>query len=108
MIDLPSPHDGTPFDEVSFLVVDVETTGVSAWSGDRITEDVLRSDLLAKPEASLLKWEDREGGSLLGCDAGLRPRKVSCVRSRGRRNAQSRGQGEAGKRHGRNRSPFFV
>jgi DNA polymerase III subunit epsilon len=38
MIDLPSPHDGTPFAEVSFLVVDVETTGVSAWSGDRVTE----------------------------------------------------------------------
>jgi ribosomal protein S18 acetylase RimI-like enzyme len=34
-------------------------------SGDRITEDVLRADLIAKPEASLLKWED--GGTLLGC-----------------------------------------
>jgi hypothetical protein len=73
------------------------STQESYLSGDRITEDVLRSDLLAKPEASLLKWEDREGGSLLGCDAGLRPRKVSCARSRGRRNAQSRGKGEAGK-----------
>ena len=48
--------------------------GVAGWStqeaylsGDRITEDVLRSDLLAKPQASLLKWEDPEGGSLLGC-----------------------------------------
>jgi DNA polymerase-3 subunit epsilon len=38
MIDAPSPHDGTPFAEVSFLVVDVETTGVSAWAGDRVTE----------------------------------------------------------------------
>jgi DNA polymerase-3 subunit epsilon len=28
----------TPFSEVSFLVVDVETTGVSAWAGDRVTE----------------------------------------------------------------------
>ena len=36
-------------------------------SGDRITEDVLRADLIAKPEASLLKWEDPEGGPLLGC-----------------------------------------
>lgn len=38
MIDAPSPTEGTPFAEVSFLVVDVETTGVSAWSGDRVTE----------------------------------------------------------------------
>ncbi len=30
--------DGTPFADVSFLVVDVETTGISAWAGDRITE----------------------------------------------------------------------
>ena len=29
---------GTPFSEVPFLVVDVETTGMSAWAGDRITE----------------------------------------------------------------------
>jgi DNA polymerase-3 subunit epsilon len=29
---------GTPFADVPFLVVDVETTGVSAWAGDRITE----------------------------------------------------------------------
>jgi DNA polymerase-3 subunit epsilon len=28
----------TPFAEISFLVVDVETTGVSAWAGDRVTE----------------------------------------------------------------------
>jgi len=38
MIDAPSSHDGTPFAEVSFLVVDVETTGISAWAGDRVTE----------------------------------------------------------------------
>jgi hypothetical protein len=31
-------------------------------SGDRITEEVLRADLLAKPEASLLKWRDSEVG----------------------------------------------
>jgi DNA polymerase III subunit epsilon len=30
--------DGTPFADVPFLVVDVETTGISAWAGDRITE----------------------------------------------------------------------
>jgi GNAT superfamily N-acetyltransferase len=36
-------------------------------SGDRITEEVLRADLLAKPQASLLKWEDPKGGPLLGC-----------------------------------------
>ncbi len=38
MIDAPPLSDGTPFAEISFLVVDVETTGVSAWSGDRVTE----------------------------------------------------------------------
>ncbi len=38
MIDSPPPDGGTPFSEVSFLVVDVETTGVSAWAGDRVTE----------------------------------------------------------------------
>jgi GNAT superfamily N-acetyltransferase len=49
-------------------------TGAAGWStqepyldGDRITEDVLRADLATKPQASLLKWEDPEGGSLLGC-----------------------------------------
>ena len=36
MIDAPS--SGTPFAEVPFLVVDVETTGISAWAGDRVTE----------------------------------------------------------------------
>jgi ribosomal protein S18 acetylase RimI-like enzyme len=47
-------------------------TGATGWStqesylsGDRITEEVLRADLAAKPDASLLKWED--GGPLLGC-----------------------------------------
>lgn len=46
--------------------------GAAGWStqeaylsGDRINEDVLRADLAAKPQASLLKWED--GGALLGC-----------------------------------------
>jgi DNA polymerase-3 subunit epsilon len=38
VIDSPPPPDGTPFAEVPFLVVDVETTGVSAWAGDRVTE----------------------------------------------------------------------
>jgi DNA polymerase-3 subunit epsilon len=38
MTDAPLAADGTPFSAVSFLVVDVETTGVSAWAGDRITE----------------------------------------------------------------------
>jgi hypothetical protein len=43
--------------------------GAAGWStqegylsGDRITEEVLRADLLAKPEASLLKWRDSEVG----------------------------------------------
>ncbi len=43
------------------------STQESYLSGDRITEDLLRADLAAKPEASLLKWEGREGGALLGC-----------------------------------------
>jgi ribosomal protein S18 acetylase RimI-like enzyme len=41
------------------------STQESYLSGDRITEDVLRTDLAAKPHASLLKWE--EGGPLRGC-----------------------------------------
>jgi ribosomal protein S18 acetylase RimI-like enzyme len=48
--------------------------GAAGWStqesylfGDRIPEDGLRADLLANPQASLLKWEDPEGGPLLGC-----------------------------------------
>jgi GNAT superfamily N-acetyltransferase len=36
-------------------------------SGDRITEDLLRADLVAKPNASLLKWEDAQDGPLPGC-----------------------------------------
>ena len=43
------------------------STQESYLSGDRTTEDALRADLLAKPQASLLKWEDPEGGPLLGC-----------------------------------------
>jgi ribosomal protein S18 acetylase RimI-like enzyme len=43
------------------------STQESYLSGDRITEDVLRADLLAKPRASLLKWQDSERGPLLGC-----------------------------------------
>jgi DNA polymerase-3 subunit epsilon len=38
VISSPLADGGTPFSEVSFLVVDVETTGVSAWAGDRVTE----------------------------------------------------------------------
>jgi DNA polymerase-3 subunit epsilon len=38
VIDSLPPSNGTPFAEVPFLVVDVETTGVSAWAGDRVTE----------------------------------------------------------------------
>lgn len=38
MADDSIAADGTPFAEVQFLVVDVETTGISAWAGDRITE----------------------------------------------------------------------
>jgi ribosomal protein S18 acetylase RimI-like enzyme len=48
--------------------------GAAGWSteepylsGDRINEDHLRADRLAKPEASLLKWEDSGDGALLGC-----------------------------------------
>ena len=43
------------------------STQESDLSGDRITEDVLRADLIANPQASLLKWEEPEGGPLLGC-----------------------------------------
>src|ERR1035437_4248973 len=38
MDDRAPSNSGTPFAEVSFLVVDVETTGISAWAGDRVTE----------------------------------------------------------------------
>ena len=43
------------------------TTEVSYLSGDRTTEDLLRADLVAKPNASLLKWEAAQGGPLQGC-----------------------------------------
>jgi hypothetical protein len=33
-------------------------------SGDPTTEDLLRADLVAKPDASLLKWEDGQGWPL--------------------------------------------
>jgi ribosomal protein S18 acetylase RimI-like enzyme len=36
-------------------------------SGTRTTEDLLRADLVVKPNASLLKWEDARGGPLQGC-----------------------------------------
>ena len=36
-------------------------------SGDRTTSDLLRAEMLAKPEASLLKWVDAQAGGLLGC-----------------------------------------
>lgn len=38
MADPGFPPTGTPFAQVPFLVVDVETTGISAWAGDRVTE----------------------------------------------------------------------
>lgn len=44
LLRMPDPRrvangpEGTPFADVSFLVVDVETTGISAWAGDRVTE----------------------------------------------------------------------
>jgi DNA polymerase-3 subunit epsilon len=38
MLDALPPSEGTSFAEVPFLVVDVETTGISAWAGDRVTE----------------------------------------------------------------------
>ncbi len=36
-------------------------------AGDRITEKLLRDDLLAKPDASFLKWIDPACGRLSGC-----------------------------------------
>lgn len=36
-------------------------------SGDRTTIEFLRADLLAKPAATLLKWERPPGDILLGC-----------------------------------------
>jgi GNAT superfamily N-acetyltransferase len=43
------------------------STEASYLSGDRTTEELLRADLVAKPEASLLKWEEAPGDPLLGC-----------------------------------------
>lgn len=43
------------------------TTEANFISGDRTTEDFLRADLVAKPNASLLKWEDAQGSSPQGC-----------------------------------------
>jgi ribosomal protein S18 acetylase RimI-like enzyme len=70
---LPAAHDDVPA-IVTLMNRAYRGTGAAGWStqeaylnGDRITEDVLRADLLANPRASLLKWEDPEGGSLLGC-----------------------------------------
>lgn len=36
-------------------------------AGDRITPDLLRADLLAKPDAMLLKWVEPPSEDLLGC-----------------------------------------
>lgn len=36
-------------------------------AGDRTTEDLLRADMLAKPDAVLLKWVDPAGGEIIGC-----------------------------------------
>ena len=36
-------------------------------AGDRTTESFLRADLLARPEASFLKWVDPSSGKLSGC-----------------------------------------
>jgi GNAT superfamily N-acetyltransferase len=70
---LPAADDDVP-GIVTLINRDYRGAGAAGWSaqesylsGDRITEDVLRADLLAKPHASLLKWEDPEGGPLLGC-----------------------------------------
>jgi DNA polymerase-3 subunit epsilon len=38
MADALHAVEGKPFADVTFLVVDVETTGCSAWAGDRVTE----------------------------------------------------------------------
>jgi ribosomal protein S18 acetylase RimI-like enzyme len=49
------------------------STEASYLSGDRTTEELLRADLVAKPEASLLKWEEVRGGPFQGC-VWLEPR----------------------------------
>jgi ribosomal protein S18 acetylase RimI-like enzyme len=43
------------------------STEASYLSGDRTTEELLRADMVAKPDASLLKWEEARNGPLLGC-----------------------------------------
>jgi len=43
------------------------TTEVGYIAGDRTTEPLLRADLAAKPEASLLTWRDQRDGTLKGC-----------------------------------------
>jgi ribosomal protein S18 acetylase RimI-like enzyme len=70
---VPITHDDVP-GIVTLMNRAYRGAGAAGWStqenylsGDRITEDVLRADLLANPDASLLKWEDPEGGPLLGC-----------------------------------------
>jgi hypothetical protein len=70
---LPATDDDVP-GIVTLMNRAYRGTGAAGWStqepylnGDRITEEVLRADLLANPRASLLKWEDPEDGPLLGC-----------------------------------------
>jgi hypothetical protein len=70
---LPATDDDLP-GLVTLMNRAYRGAGAAGWStrerylsGDRITEDVLRADLLAKPHASLLKWKDPEGGPVLGC-----------------------------------------
>jgi GNAT superfamily N-acetyltransferase len=70
---LPATDDDVP-GIVTLMNCAYRGAGAAGWStqeaylsGDRITEEVLRADLLAKPHASLLKWEDPEGGPLRGC-----------------------------------------
>jgi ribosomal protein S18 acetylase RimI-like enzyme len=70
---LPAAHDDVPA-IVTLMNRAYRGTGAAGWStqeaylnGDRITVEVLRADLATNPRASLLKWEDPEGGSLLGC-----------------------------------------
>ena len=43
------------------------STEAAYLSGDRITSDLLRADLRAKPEAVLLKWIEPPSGKLSGC-----------------------------------------
>ena len=43
------------------------TTEADYIVGDRTTEPLLRADLAAKPDASLLAWRDQSDGALTGC-----------------------------------------